>query len=110
MSLRPIFARAAAVMTKVGGEAVSYQFRQGGPALAVQVIFSQPEDADGMSFGRTGKSSVRVEAVVTAAALAPGRPERGDLIAIGSEKGWRVEAVTQDASEAFFTLGLVRQD
>jgi hypothetical protein len=110
MSLRPVFARAAAVMARVGGETVTYMFKQGGPPLTFQAVFRQPEDAELGNFGRTGKASVRVMAIITAADVAPGRPERGDLIAIGSEKGWKVETVDQDGTEAFFTLGLSRQD
>jgi hypothetical protein len=109
MSLRAVFARAAQAMTQVGGEIVTYEFKQGGPLISARAVFSQPEEAD-VGFGRSGKASVRVEAMITAADLAPGRPQKGDLIAAGAEKGWRVETVRQDPTEAFFMLGLARQD
>jgi hypothetical protein len=110
MSLRPVFARAASALTRVGGELVTYQFRQGGPALTVRVVFSQPEEPVSIGMPRTGKASVRVAATVAASDLAPGRPERGDLIGLGSEKGWKVDGVEQDPSTAFYTLALLRQD
>jgi hypothetical protein len=78
-------------MARVGGEVVTYQHRQGGPTFMARAVFSQPEDTDGAAFMRAGKASVRVQAVIAAAEIAPGRPEKGDMIAIGSEKAWKVE-------------------
>lgn len=111
MSLRPTFARAAALMTRVGGDVVSYQFREeGGAPLAVPAVFREPENGELGGFEGRGKASVRVEAMIAAVDLAPGRPQRGDFIGLGSEKGWKVETVEQDPTGAFFILGLARQD
>lgn len=110
MSLRPVFARGALALTRVGGEVATYQQRQGGPAFTVRAVPSQPENTDAAGFMRTGRASVSARFMIAAADIAPSRPEKGDLIAFGGEKGWKVETVDQDPTEAFYTLGLSRQD
>jgi hypothetical protein len=110
MSLRPTFARAAALMTRVGGDAISYQHKTGGPPFTIQAVFRQPENGDLSGMDGRGKASVRVEAMIAMVDIAPGRPVRGDLIGLGSEKGWKVETIEQDATESFYILGLARQD
>jgi hypothetical protein len=110
MSLRSAFSLAAVAMTQAGGEIVSYQQRMGGPPLTLHAVFVYPEDVGFSGMGTAGRATVRVEALIAASDIAPGRPEVGDLIAIGGEKGWRVGSVRQDATGALFTLGLARQD
>jgi len=88
-----------------------YQFKQGGPPFPVRLIISAPEDNQGrLGFGSPGKATIRVEATIAAAAIAPGRPAKGDLLGVGHERGYRVETVEQDVRGASFILGLLRQD
>jgi hypothetical protein len=88
---------------------VSYQFAGGGPSLPdVPLIFTEvEEEAEGPGGGRI--MAIRTEAIVTAAVLAPGRPQKGDLIGLGATGGWRVASVRQDARGVRFILGLGRQ-
>lgn len=104
------WARAAARMARgVGSVEASYQFVEGGPSKAVRLIPSQEEASAGAQFGRPGSSAtVRVMTLV-AAEIAPGRPQKNDLVGLGTEGGWRVEKAVEDAERATFTLWLRRQ-
>lgn len=96
--------------SELGRDAV-YAFKQGGPEFPVRLVLSTLEDSDGaLSFGSPGKASIRVEAMIPASAVAPGRPAKGDLIGLGTERGYRVETVRQDSRGVSYILGLARQD
>jgi hypothetical protein len=97
-------------MTRVGGDAVTYTQKAGGLPLTIQAVFRRPENVDLSGMEGRGKASVRVEAMIAMVDLAPARPVRGDLIALGSERSWKVETIDQDSTESFYILGLARQD
>lgn len=105
------WARAAQQLVRAPGSTeVTYYFKGTSIPRNLRGTFSQPEVEAAGSFGRTGKLSVAVELTICAADVAPGRPEKDDLVGVGSEKGFRVETVRQDDEGVSFILGLRRQD
>jgi len=88
-----------------------YQLVSGGPPFPVRMVPSEVEEQVDSAFGNgPGVMAVRVEWIVTAAALKGGRPQKGDLVAKGGESGWIVETVRQDTRRVRFFLGLGRQN
>ncbi|ONG56972.1 hypothetical protein BKE38_05095 [Pseudoroseomonas deserti] len=109
-------ARRDLAASALGVDAV-YQYKGSSTPFPVRLIFSQAENSGMRGFDTPGKGAVRTEAVITDASLNPfsgygpkARPQPGDLIGLGTEKGWKVATVEADARGISYTLTLARQD
>lgn len=89
---------------------VVYQFGGSGPPIPCRMRLSRPGEAAGESFLRPGKISVAAIGIIAKADLRGQEPQEKDLIGQGTQGGWRVASVQQDAHGLSYMLGLRRRD
>lgn len=83
------------------GADATWRAKDGGPVLALRVVMSRKDEP---AFGAAARSAPQVTARIAADAL-PGRPCRGDLLAVGGQ-GYVVETVEDLRNGASYELTL----